>query len=971
MKKLLIAAFSFFSIYAGAQVTEPMLGRNYQIISSEGFALGCVDGAAKQCVPDENDKTQAFEFIDSGDGDGSYMIKLVSDDSYVCKTSANDWNTWDISFEAALPSDVSKAKYTIEAIEGTEYVGIKNKQNSLYWGWDTPGEGGGVWCDKPLNEKSQWKLVALPADAETLYEEAVKRLMDLQETLVDYPGIQTEITDYSMELDGKVDGTDDTYYALINEINDYIINVNKGVAVISNITNLYDECDADFASEVMYPGFSDLETAYLSTKELYENGDTKLQDYIDAYYALEKALRDYYDSQMPVATEENPADLTYYIKYPNFRQAYNYSPDCTTTSEGWTLNDTNLPSSGYDYGARHKYSDEVGRDVTCFNNWSWQFDLLEIYQDIEGLPDGRYKVECLGYTGVDENYKQHAFASSGGNTVVSNYASEAMSGAWETFETSPIAVINGKLRVGFSSEASEEGGSIGWYLVTGFRLKYCGQLSEEEIRAQLTAKLDECRAQRDTMMFNGDKTAFNDTISKYENASDVQSIKEAIDALILAQAEAQKSVDKQVEVKNGVLAALTDSITEGVYTDVYSEIVQSFCECMTAAINAENATYTEMDSLSSILTGLRDDYLPVLKEAKEMKVDDADAKSVLDDNINRQVKFFTEMEALPLETLFDKYISELEKAMSECRAADLIASGTTDYTSLIVNPTIDDSNGSSVTGWTIVMSGSGNNLVTNSTQQFDGNTSGRYLDAWHKDAGNLLYNAYQTIESLPNGKYELKAMVRTTCDKGVYLYAIADNDSSTTVLAPVSMERINITELGGPTAENGEDSIATVSDSYGSIFVDAYKATNAGTSGDDALLEIVNTNNGKGWGWFYKTLEIEVKNHALTIGYTCDSTFTMKYGGEPWTGTWLSADNFSLTLLEAGQNDGWGPAAGIMTPDDEDGNFDFRVEDGAIVAPEGTVVYSVNGMRVNAGTKLNAGVYILKYGNKTAKVVVR
>lgn len=129
---------------------------------------------------------------------------------------------------------------------------------------------------------------------------------------------------------------------------------------------------------------------------------------MDGYYALENALHAYYDSQIPVATEENPADLTYYIKYPNFREAYNYDPDCTTTSEGWVLNDTNLPSSGFDYGARHKYSDEVGVDVTCFNNWSWQFNLLEIYQDVEGLPDGRYKVECIGYTGVGENYKQHA-----------------------------------------------------------------------------------------------------------------------------------------------------------------------------------------------------------------------------------------------------------------------------------------------------------------------------------------------------------------------------------------------------------------------------------------------------------------------------------------------------------------------------------------------------------------------------------
>ena len=162
MKKFLIAAFSLISMCAGAQVALPTLGRNYQIISSDSLAFGCVDGAAKLCVPDENDKTQAFKFIDSGDGDGSYMIKLASDESYVCKNSAESWNTWDISFEASLPEDVSKAKYTIEAIEGTEYVGIKNKQNSLYWGWDTPEvEACGATRNSPRNHSGS-SLLFLP-----------------------------------------------------------------------------------------------------------------------------------------------------------------------------------------------------------------------------------------------------------------------------------------------------------------------------------------------------------------------------------------------------------------------------------------------------------------------------------------------------------------------------------------------------------------------------------------------------------------------------------------------------------------------------------------------------------------------------------------------------------------------------------------------------------------------------------------
>ena len=120
-------------------------------------------------------------------------------------------------------------------------------------------------------------------------------------------------------------------------------------------------------------------------------------------------------------------------------------------------------------------------------------------------------------------------------------------------------------------------------------------------------------------------------------------------------------------------------------------------------------------------------------------------------------------------------------------------------------------------GWdgTVV---NGDNRFTGNGQQVDGNAQGYYLDSWNATPGTLLYNMHQTIESVPNGVYRLTAMTRTTSDKGVYLYAFADNDSSTVTLSQVELEKMNITELGGPSAADGGDSIATVTDTYGSIF---------------------------------------------------------------------------------------------------------------------------------------------------------
>lgn len=975
MNKLLsFLAVSFCAFSANAQVVDLLPNKNYQIISSDGFAFGCVDDAAKLCEADKDDRHQAFQFVQSEDGDGTYMIKLAADDRYVCKNTS--WNDWDITFESALPAEVSRAKYTIEAIDGTEYVGIKNMHKSGYWGWDTSAPGNGVYCDKQLNDKSRWKIVELPIDAETLYEEAFDRLSAFGESLGEYPGIQTEISDYALSVSDKagtaVSSDDEIYYECIEDINEYIKKINDVVDYISGIKNVYDECEDIFESETHYPGISDLTEAYQSTQDIYGSLDSKSEDYITSFDNLSEALRVYYNSQMPYATEEAPADLTYYIKYPNFRKTYEYTPESETISEGWVTYATGqLPSWATNIEAQHKYTAETGRDVTCFAGWSQQYDVMAVYQDIDSLPEGKYQVECDAFTEYGKVYKQRLFSSSGGLTV-SDYATDAMNGSWEILKTDPIMVFNGKLRLGFYTESPQEGGTAGWFVVTGFKLKYCGEFTDEEIKERFSSQLKDCKELRDTMIFNGDRAVLSDTIAKYENSADVKTMKQAIESLSEAQTEAEKSTAKQVEVKNGIWKELNDSISQGsVFTGDYAELISNICDCMNKAVCADGAVYTEMDSLQNILFKLRDDYLPVLYEARNMHVNDILAKNVLDDNVDRQMSVLAETEYLPGTEILDKYITELQTAMKQCKASDLYKSGTTDFTSLIVNPGIDNTSNTSIPyGWNVYRVGAGNSNYTSSGQQVDGNPNGCYLDGWHPTNGNLLYNGYQTIEYLPNGKYEMKAMVRTTSNHGVYLYAIADNDSSTTVLKQLTMETMNITELGGPKSSTGEDSIATVHNQYGSIFADLYKRTDGGANATDEQADTLNANGGIGNGWFYDKLEIEVKNHVLTIGFTCDSTFTMKYGGVPFEGYSISADNFSLKLLEEGDNSGWNPTTGITnTENSMQDKLKYEIRDRAITT--NGRIYSINGSQVPCGIKVPCGIYIIKFGEQTAKVLVK
>lgn len=978
------AILSLVSVYATAQVTEPEPFRKYQLISSEGFACEYSDEKNRLILAesDEYNDKQALEFVKTED-DTTYYIKVKATDEYVTKSTSN---AWDITCTSTLPAELSRAKYQIEQSDSTGYVFLKNMHAGTYVGFRNNASeiGYAVYLNLTMAEhingtvKILWKFEQLPSDAETLYYEECEKLIQYSEELADYPGIQNDISDFMMYVDDKAfqaESPDDSlYFECISEIQDYMLKIKEGVVYIQDIYNLYDECEADFSSTEMYPGIDDLVNVYSEVQNVFDSGEaTCLQDYIDAYDNLKQGLVTYYDSQIPFATEEKPADMTYRIKYPNFRKEYSYSPESKVTSEGWISQATGLPSGYVNIAAQHKYAAETGRDVTCFAAWSWTYSTMQVYQDIDSLPEGRYRIECEGFAPDGKVYKQQAYITSSGVTEVDT-ADVAKMPLWQTFKTSAVNVINGKARIGFSTVSPQSGVDNGWFLVTNFKLMYCGKIDEEEIKKIYNEKIAECSARLDTMVFKNDRKELSDSISKYENVSGIENMAEAIEMLSLANDKAQLSVNKQVVVLNNSLySALKDSISTGAYTGIYAEMASGFINGMENAINAEDATYKEMDSLLLILQRFRNVYVPTYSKAETMVVSDAEASAVLKDNMDRQSEVFKSITVLPSRDVIFKYEDELNKAMQECVISDIILSGTNDYTGAIINPGINSaSRWTMPDGWNISIVGTGNGETVSSGQQVDGDKNGCYLSAWHGTPGHVLLNAYQNIENLPNGVYELRAMVRTTCDEGSYLYAIADNDSNTTVLKELTMERMNITELGGPSASDGNDSIATVSNMYGSIFADLYKRTNGGTlptTPEEA--DTLNANNGKGCGWFYETLEVEVKNHALTIGFTNDSTFTMQFGGTPFRGTWLSADNFSLRMISEGNNDGWSPTVGIenVNPDLADDDFKVSVEDGRIFTDG--LIYNINGIKVSSGTKVPSGIYIVKYGAKSKKLYVK
>lgn len=803
-----------------------------------------------------------------------------------------------------------------------------------------------------------------------------------------YGELEEQIWNAEGVLGTDVDAMKQATENIRKEITEFELVYNAGESLESLVLKA-----ENIVATTMYPGLDDLATAIGTAQSTLFEGSSA--DVLNGVAVLDKAIEDYYYSQ--TYSEDSPADYTFLVSTPQFcveaaeptvvDGVFTY-PNVANYEDGKSNSDNS--SEGWYKGAFTAGDQRLNyvQQRMCWNAWATSFDEVSINQDITGIPSGYYTVSADLITQAGCVTDQRVYAKSSLNEAESAsmnadnvyWMVEAPNeGKWETLTSAKVMVSDGKLTIGAKGTGDSEhlptefGGTNddhrrGWFCVTNFKLHYYGPLSEEDTKAAFEKRIAELQAQCDTMAFKADKAAYQDSINKYKTASSIDEMNEALAALAVAQTTAAASIEKQVSVKSGITAALTDSIDNGAYEGDYLTMATKFRDCMLNEINAEDATYTEMDSIVQILYSFRDSYVPTLVEARALVVTDSEAKAVLDKNINDQVTDFTTMEALPLQTKIEKYVAALETAIVECEAFNLFQSGTKDYTSMIVNSDITNSSSNSVTGWNVtVVNG---NTHSGNKQQVDGDVNGRYIDSWNGTVGALRYNAYQTINYLPNGTYKLEAMTRTSGDTGAYLYAMADEDSATTKLSLIELETMNITELGGPYNSAGEDSIGVVMDTYGSIFAELYKRTNNGSDATDAQADTLNAHDGKGYGWHYTNLEIEVKNHVLTIGVTTDSVFTMKYGGEPWTGTWFSADNFTLKMIAEGDNSGWNPTTGITVPGEAvENELEIKVVDGTIVS--NGEIYSLSGVRVASGSKVPAGVYIVRLGDQSKKVLVK
>ena len=245
----------------------------------------------------------------------------------------------------------------------------------------------------------------------------------------------------------------------------------------------------------------------------------------------------------------------------------------------------------------------------------------------------------------------------------------------------------------------------------------------------------------------------------------------------------------------------------------------------------------------------------------------------------------------------------------------------------ILNPEIKDIENSIPSGWTCNRNIIGN--YTNLGEHFSGNRENRYIDANCSTAGQLKFTAKQTLV-VPNGTYILQCAGRSN-GAGVYLFANNTEKLYTERLDSCGNTAGSIWTIAAPSSPQKE------------------------------------VNGAQGYGWSQTVLSsIEVTKRSLEIGITTDTDINK---GEPWKGTWLSADDFTLTCIKG---EGWVGIDEVNADKDDELISSVYVENGVIKVEgcEEYIIRDLSGMILPHHSILLPGIYIVTVKDLQVKVAV-
>lgn len=731
----------------------------------------------------------------------------------------------------------------------------------------------------------------------------ITKYLETNETIQRFEGLCIVLEDACLEYEDYTDLEDnDEVQQKCDELETLFASVQQAVSDIAVIEKTLESVIELLESEEEYPGYDDLADIYMEVQGFIDDGGTEdtTPEMVEEYLTmLNEGVVAYYQSQE--ASHEDPANYNFLLT----------NPELTSNANGWS---GSAPAVNY--------------NISEFFNCDF-----DIYQTLT-VPNGVYRVGVTGYyreTGNDggsnyaagtETITAKLYANTASTPLLSLYTHttdefdatanlnnyvDNMENAGYAFDAGlyqgvegldagnfvTVIVYDGQLTIGIRNVGHAENC---WCAFRNFTLQYLGEATSEDM-TDAWAKAKGDAEEMLSVLLPGDKTALQ-TI--YDQAAQLAAAGNLVDAVALLSPAVTANEGLYATTNaffSGSYKTLKDMTTDEAASAEVKEFVGAIIAMADARLFADDATTLILSNLNGKLGG----YVSY-------------------------INYYREVEALLASGTYKSYVDEVKAMMADHRATlaeDIYGSDTTaefierlkaqvavmemaavvynikegDVTAALIR---DADLSASATGWT-VEKGTGNG-PTITGEHYSGVTSNRYLDSWNPSAGTLDFSAYQVINGLPNGTYSLSCAARTDGDNA-FIFAATDSIASANTLFTM-IENCN--NVGG--AIWLADSIAWA-------------------EGGEAS-EVFNANGGLGYGWGYVTIsDINVTNHLLIIGMTVNSAYT----GQPFNGTWCSSDDWKLTFVKKGDNDG-----------------QWEIENGIdnVAAPVAVEYYTTGGVRV-------------------------
>ena len=723
-------------------------------------------------------------------------------------------------------------------------------------------------------------------------------------TVQRFDGLCILLEDACLEYEDYTDLDDkDEVNRRCEELETLFASVQQAVEKVADIEELLQQALALLEGGTQYPGTEKLLATYDEVQEFIDGGgtDTTTPQTMDTYLQLiADAITDYHFSQE--ASRETPADYNFLLT----------NPDVRTSSTGWS---GTMPTISYSI-------------CEIFNK---DFDFHQTVQ----VPNGVYRVSVTGfyrqggndggsrYAGGDEvvtawlyandatvpmlSLSCHTAEEFGSTSNYNGYVND-MANASFAFDDGLYQGLDGKDR-GNSVETIVYDGSLtiglrnanhetsSWAAFRDFRLEYLGEATAEDI----SAAWQEACQQAGTMLgilLGTDKqklqAPYDQAVSMKQEGRDVEAV-QLLNAAIAALAAEYAATNAFF---SGSYKVLHDMYADGETSEALRAFVSSIIALADERLAAVTASSALLPWLESTLAGYVA-YIRYYKEVEDLIVSGNytayvdDVLAMMDDHRGTLSAQLYGMDTTA--EFIERLRAQTDVMLIAAVVYDLKEGDVTEI--LVKNPTIDDK---SYDGWTIEK-GTGNGPA-NAGEHYSGEPSNSYLDSYNSAAGGLNFSAYQTINGLPNGLYALSCAARTDGDNA-YIFATPDSIcSASTLFAPIG--------------------------NNGNIRGDIWVADSLLWAESGAVTDIFSANFGQGFGWNRIVVDnIPVTAHRLTFGVTTNS----KYAPLHFTGYWVSADDWKLTLVKKGDNSGqWEIDNAVLPPS----------------AAEAIEYYSLDGLRL-------------------------